>query len=83
MEFAKKMQYHTIDLVSGIAFGEPFGFVEADQDLWGYTKQIHDSQAVFQMVCLMPWLGTLLQSPVGRLLQPSDKDVVGIGRLIR
>ncbi|KXX81590.1 Pisatin demethylase [Madurella mycetomatis] len=76
VDFAKKMQYHTIDLVSNIAFGEPFGFVEADQDLWGYIRQVHDSQPVFQLVCLMPWLGTLLQSPVGRLLQPSDKDVV-------
>ncbi|GAB1319797.1 hypothetical protein MFIFM68171_10007 [Madurella fahalii] len=47
VDFARKMQYHTIDLVSELAFGEPFGFVGADQDLWGYIRQLHDSRPIF------------------------------------
>jgi hypothetical protein len=82
VDFSRKLQYFTIDVISEIAFGEPFGFMDADDDLWGYIKQTSDSQPMFQLASLVPWIVTLLQSPLMKPLQPSDKDLVGMGRLI-
>jgi hypothetical protein len=81
-DFAVKLQYYIIDVISKIAFGESFGFMDADDDLWGFIQQTHDSQPMFQMASLIPWLVGLMQSPVMKPLQPSDKDLVGLGRLI-
>jgi hypothetical protein len=35
MDMAHVSQYFTLDVMSTIAFGEPFGYMAANKDLWG------------------------------------------------
>jgi len=35
MDMAHVSQYFTLDVLSTIAFGEPFGYMAANKDLWG------------------------------------------------
>ncbi len=72
----------TLDIISKIAFGSPFGFMDEDDDMFGYIKQVEDTLPVMQMIALIPWLIDLLQSPLFKPMMPSDKDVVGLGPLI-
>ncbi len=72
----------TLDIISKIAFGTAFGFMDEDADMFGYLKQTEDTLPVMQMIAMIPWLIDLLQSPLFKPLMPSDKDVVGVGRLI-
>ncbi|KAF2163606.1 hypothetical protein M409DRAFT_68501 [Zasmidium cellare ATCC 36951] len=38
MEFANVSRFFTLDVLSTVAFGRPFGFMAANEDLWGYNK---------------------------------------------
>ncbi|EON98757.1 putative pisatin demethylase protein [Phaeoacremonium minimum UCRPA7] len=38
MDFAQKGQYFTLDVISALAFGDPFGYLEEDDDVFNYIK---------------------------------------------
>ncbi|KAK4500978.1 hypothetical protein PRZ48_006784 [Zasmidium cellare] len=38
MDFANVSRFFTLDVLSTVAFGRPFGFMAANEDLWGYNK---------------------------------------------
>jgi hypothetical protein len=83
VDFARKIQYMTLDIIADIAFGSPFGFMDEDEDFWGYFKQAEAAVPMMQMIAMVPWLVALLQSPLFKPLMPSDKDPVGLGPVIR
>ena len=83
MDFARKIQYFTLDVISDIGFGEPFGHLQADEDV---NENIKAGEIGLTVTTLGLALGLtwFLQVPlVARLLGPSENDVVGFGRMIR
>lgn len=72
----------TLDIISKIAFGQAFGCLDQDDDVYGYISQTEISLPMMQMSAMIPWLTSLLQSPLFKPMMPSDKDVVGLGRII-
>ncbi|KAJ9652221.1 hypothetical protein H2198_008525, partial [Neophaeococcomyces mojaviensis] len=46
-DFAEKAQYFTMDSLTDVAFGNPFGFLTKDEDLYDYNKS---STAFFPMM---------------------------------
>ncbi|KAM5354971.1 hypothetical protein ACJ41O_001617 [Fusarium nematophilum] len=82
VDFARKTQYMTLDIISKIAFGEPFGFMDHDKDFYGYIKTTEDTVPMMQMFALIPWLIKLLQSPLCKALMPSERDAVGLGPIM-
>lgn len=82
VDFARKVQYMTLDIISKIAFGESFGFMEADDDVYGYIKTTEDTVPMMQMFALIPWLISLLQSPLCKAMMPSERDTVGLGPIM-
>jgi hypothetical protein len=46
MDMAHISQYFTLDVLSTIAFGEPFGYMAANKDLWGKGHVSSVSSAV-------------------------------------
>ncbi|KAM5380801.1 hypothetical protein ACJZ2D_003325 [Fusarium nematophilum] len=72
----------TLDIISKIAFGEPFGFMDHDKDFYGYIKTTEDTVPMMQMFALIPWLIKLLQSPLCKALMPSERDAVGLGPIM-
>lgn len=82
VDFARKVQFMTLDVISKIAFGEAFGFMDADEDLYGYIKTTEDTIPMMQMFALIPWLIDLLQSPICKAMMPSERDTVGLGPIM-
>ncbi|PGH11502.1 hypothetical protein AJ79_04877 [Helicocarpus griseus UAMH5409] len=82
VDFARKVQYLTLDVISTIAFGRTFGFLEQDDDMFDHIKTTEDSLPLMQMIALVPWLLGLLQSRVFKMFMPSHKDVVGLGKVL-
>ncbi len=77
MGFARKIQYFTLDVISDVGFGEPFGHLQADQYVNENVKagEISLTATTLGLVFGLP---SFLQLPlVARLLGPSENDVVG------
>lgn len=82
VNLGRKIQYMTLDVISSIAFGQAFGFMDDDADKFEYIKTTEDALPMMQLFALMPWLIRLIQSPLGKVMLPSERDAVGLGRII-
>ena len=81
MDFAAKAQFLTLDVITDIAFGDPFGDLVADKDLHGYIKAIEDMIPVSIWLKLFPSLVNLTSvSWIGRRVLPSSEDNIGFGK---
>lgn len=81
-DIGRKIQYFALDVISTIAFGEPFGNLPADEDLHGYIKSSREGMRVIQ-ICVGLGLTQYFQwPPIARLLGPSEKDKSGFGRML-
>jgi hypothetical protein len=81
-DFGRKAQYFTLDVISDVAFGEPFGFLATDSDVHEYIKTTEEVLPTIIMVTVLPWLNWLLQSPIFKAVLPSDKDQLGLGKVM-
>jgi cytochrome P450 len=81
-DLAQKTQYFTLDVISALAFGHPFGYLDKDIDLYDYIK-ITESYIPFMMVLAnVPWLADLLHSRLFSGLLPKESDLVGFGAFL-
>jgi hypothetical protein len=81
-DFGRKAQYLTLDVISDIAFGKSFGDVQSDSDVHQYIEVSGKSLPIIILVTVLPWLNTILQSRLFKSFLPSDKDKLGLGRII-
>lgn len=82
MDFAQKGQYFTLDVISALSYGEPFGYLENNDDVYDYIK-ITDSMIPTMLVLAnIPSLARVLQSRVFRGLLPKESDKLGFGAFI-
>lgn len=82
LDFGRKAQYLTLDIITDVALGDAFGFVKADSDIYGYIKQTEDSLKIFTVLTVYPKIIKLFRSPLLSSLLPSEKDTIGFGRLM-
>ena len=82
-DLGQKVQYFTLDVISDIAFGEPFGFLETDSDVYKYIETTEQTLPMVMVTTVVPSLVMLLASPLLKSALPSDKDVLGFGRVMR
>ncbi|OTA01466.1 cytochrome P450 [Trichoderma parareesei] len=82
VDLGRKVQYFTLDVISDLAYGAPFGFVETDTDVYEYIQTTEKNLPMIMVVTVFPWLLTLLNSPVLKGLLPSTKDRLGFGRIM-
>lgn len=80
MDFAAVARYFTLDVLSTVAFGSPFGFMAANEDLWGYNKLnasfmvllgLQANHSSIYKFFSHPWLQALAAP------KPSDKAGIG------
>jgi hypothetical protein len=81
LDFGRKAQYFTLDVISDVAYREPFGFMETDSDLYDYTKIVESVFVAAAMVTIFPWINWLLNLSIMKAILPSDEDTLGIGRI--
>jgi hypothetical protein len=83
MDLAAKIEFFTLDVISDVSFGAPFGFLSEDNDLFRYNEINASAVPVMNMLQAMPWLANIVYRWPFRLALPSDGDNVGFGRLMR
>ncbi|KAK3326091.1 cytochrome P450 [Apodospora peruviana] len=82
MDFAQKTQYFTLDVISHLAFGKPFGYLEQDTDPYDYIKITNSFIPVMLVLADVPLLANMLQSRLLRGLLPKSSDKLGFGAFI-
>jgi hypothetical protein len=82
LDFGRTASFFTLDVISSIAFEEPFGDLETDSDVHKYLQTTQESVPVIILVTVIPWLSKLLQTSVMKWFLPSEKDKIGLGRII-
>ncbi|PFH61477.1 hypothetical protein XA68_17308 [Ophiocordyceps unilateralis] len=79
-DFGRKAQYFTLDVISDLAFGKPFGDLDSDSDVHKYISTMETNMPNIILTSSLPWLLSLLASPLLRWMLPSERDVIGVGR---
>lgn len=83
LQFFEKVSYFTLDVIGDVSFGEAFGYLSQDQDLYRY-HEIHDSSLpAMNIMSTMPWLARYAQAWPFSKLMPNEHDQIGFGRLMR
>ncbi|KAI8942935.1 hypothetical protein NX059_000973 [Plenodomus lindquistii] len=82
VDIGQKIQYFTLDVISTVGFGEPFGHVKADADVHEVIKSARlgmKMMSIFGAFGLVPYL----QWPIiAQMLAPSENDKTGMGRMM-
>ena len=81
-DLGRKTQYFTLDVISYIAFGKAFGFIESDSDMYDYIKTTEETVPMAMITTALPWLVKVLRSPTFKFLLPSEHDRLGFGKVM-
>ena len=83
MDLAQKVEFFTLDAISGLAFGEPFGDLIDDSDNFDYKKTLEGSAPVLVLLAeLLEVRYFLDKTSLMKFLAPSATDKIGLGRII-
>lgn len=83
MDFARTAQYFTLDILSLIAFGDKFGYMEADTDLYDYNKTSAEFLPLLEWMTNHPCIRRVMTSSfVQSLAAPKGTDSIGQGKII-
>jgi len=83
VDFARVTQYLAIDVISDIAFGEPFGFLAQDGDVHEYIETQRALLPVFEWFSTLPSLNRFIRIGwISKLAMPTPDDKTGLGRLM-
>ncbi|KAH3950795.1 hypothetical protein HBI56_205410 [Parastagonospora nodorum] len=82
MDFGEKASFFTLDVISELAFGEAFGYLENDSDVFEYLSITKTFIPIMMVMGDVPSLANLLQSRALRGLLPSESDKLGFGAFI-
>lgn len=83
MDFSQKGQYFTLDVISDLAFGQAFGYLEQDNDVFDYIKITNTFIPIMLVLSNVPMLAQLLHCRLIRGLLPKQSDKLGFGAFIR
>jgi hypothetical protein len=76
------IRFFTMDSITALAYGEPFGYIEANEDLFGFNKQVQQFSKLLSIIVDTPFLRTLFKSRLASYFMPKATDKKGMGRLI-
>jgi len=81
-DFGRKAQYFTLDVISDLAYGDPFGFLEKDADQHDYIKITEEQFSMLLTLTVYPWIISALSSPLLKFLLPTEDDPFGFGKFM-
>ncbi|KAH7303915.1 cytochrome P450 [Stachybotrys elegans] len=83
LDFALTTSFFTLDVISAVAFGKPFGFLETNEDLYDLIATIRDRWRIAALASDIPWIGSIVYTPVFlKLFAPQYGDKAGVGRML-
>ena len=81
VDFGRKVQYFTIDAITALAHGKPFGCLSSDSDKHDYLKTVETMIPVAGMITVYPWLNWVLQTRIVKPFLPTEADPIGVGKV--
>ena len=83
LDLAVMTSFFTMDVITKAAFGEEFGYMKTDEDLFGFLHSIREFWPRLAMTVDVPWIRDILFSqPFLRWFGPKPTDPTGMGRLM-
>lgn len=82
MDLGQKGQFFTLDVISALAFGEAFGYLTQDKDVFDYIKISDQYIPVMLVMANLPVLARLTHTRLFRNLMPKESDLLGFGAFI-
>ena len=82
LDMSKSMQFLTQDIISTIEFGKPFGYLDADEDIWGVITIFEALLGAVMIGALFPILLQITSSPLMKPFLPKPTDKHGVGCLL-
>ncbi|OCT45915.1 putative P450 monooxygenase [Cladophialophora carrionii] len=82
LDMALLASYFTLDVLSQIAFGDAFGFVQANEDLYDFNKLANEKFSIIELIVNHDFPRKLIQSQLmQKLMAPKGTDKFGQGRI--
>jgi hypothetical protein len=82
-DLARSIQFFTLDTITKLAYGEEFGYMETDSDIYDYIKTTEEAVPFLQLCGEWPLLQKIIFSPLMLgFLGPKITDKNGLGRLM-
>ncbi|KAF2104274.1 putative P450 monooxygenase [Rhizodiscina lignyota] len=82
LDLARVVSFFTLDTISDVAFGKPFGFLDRDDDPFGYITQLKSMLPAMMSFSVYPEMQTIMQLPWMQLLLPKVTDAIGFGKVM-
>jgi cytochrome P450 len=82
MDLSRTTSFFTLDVISKIAFGETFGFLDKDDDPFGYLANLKQFLPAIIWFGVYTELTNLLKMPLIKGALPKSSDKRGLGRVM-
>lgn len=83
MDISKLRLYFVADVITDIAFREPFGFLMAEDDVHGYIATQEELLPVFEWFSAIPAMFKLIKHPwIAKHAMPKHTDKTGLGYML-
>ncbi|KAK7613908.1 pisatin demethylase [Phyllosticta paracitricarpa] len=79
-DLARITTFFTLDVISTVAFGKQFGFMETNADPFGYIEHIQEAFPFMHILMLYPEINNILRIPFIQRLLPDATSKSGMGR---
>jgi cytochrome P450 len=81
-DMSAMFMYFTQDTISAVEFGQPFGYLDEEEDFLGAIHELEATLLPCALMALLPPLLWLVTSPLCKPLLPKKTDKHGLGRLL-
>jgi hypothetical protein len=82
LDFARISSFFTIDVISKVAFGDEFGYLDNDEDVHGWVSTLNSMLPYIMMLGIIPGLAQVMDWSVVKRFMPHETDATGMGRVI-
>lgn len=82
MDISRVTSYFTLDVISKVAFGQTFGFLDRDEDPFGYIENLMEFLPAIIVMGVYTELQQIMKAPVIKSMLPRSTDKRGLGRVM-
>jgi len=82
MDLSRETSFFTLDVISKVAFGETFGFLDQDEDPFGYLENLAQMLPAIIVFGVYTELTKIMRIPVVKAALPKSTDKRGLGRVM-
>jgi cytochrome P450 len=82
VDISRETSFFTLDVISKVAFGQTFGFLDRDDDPFGYLENLAQFLPAIIVFGVYTELTNIMKIPLVKLALPKSTDKRGLGRVM-